>query len=563
MSLNKKLILEMDYKEAKNFFMKEKSYCPLQLPEYFTFEEVLKKADDRLKKRNSISKESFEKIDVSSIEIDDKDKKEYNTSNINCKVIYNKNGKYDWRPIEFVHPIVYVDLVNTITAEKNWEKLKKMFKYFSCNKSIKCISMPLEATVIHDNDTKETILNWWNEFEQRSIELALEYTYCIQTDITNCYGSIYTHSIAWAIEGKDNAKKNRNNKDLLGNQIDKKIRNLQYGQTNGIPQGGALFDFIAEVVLGYADNELSKKLKGCKNYQIIRYRDDYRIFTNDKEELNFIVKQLSDTLSELNMHFNSQKTKYTTDLIGSAIKPDKLYWNSRKIAIFSENKEANGKRKQSSNTLEKEENKNENKENIKDKDKSKKVVNLNYHMSLQKHLLEIYILSEKFPNSGSIKRAFSEFIDRLYEVDKLPSDYEQLISITANIIVSNPNSIPQGIAIISYIFKLMLKDNSFIDGTTNDVKTFIDKILHKLHAMPNCDYAEIWLQRISVTINKKYKNYNSPLCEKVINKKCKIWNSSWIKKGFDENSVIDTNKLNSVNLEIPKEAVNTFTDLYY
>ena len=135
MSLNKKLILEMDYKEAKNFFMKEKSYCPLQLPEYFTFEEVLKKADDRLKKRNSISKESFEKIDVSSIEIDDKDKKEYNTSNINCKVIYNKNGKYDWRPIEFVHPIVYVDLVNTITAEKNWEKLKK------CSNTLAVISL--------------------------------------------------------------------------------------------------------------------------------------------------------------------------------------------------------------------------------------------------------------------------------------------------------------------------------------------------------------------------------------------------------------------------------------
>ena len=27
------------------------------------------------------------------------------------------------------------------------------------------------------------------------------------TDITNCYSSIYTHSLSWAIEGKEKAKK--------------------------------------------------------------------------------------------------------------------------------------------------------------------------------------------------------------------------------------------------------------------------------------------------------------------------------------------------------------------
>lgn len=36
---------------------------------------------------------------------------------------------------------------------------------------------------------------------------------------------------------------------------------MQYGQTNGIPQGSVLFDFIAEIVLGYADLLLYEDLQ--------------------------------------------------------------------------------------------------------------------------------------------------------------------------------------------------------------------------------------------------------------------------------------------------------------
>lgn len=42
-------------------------------------------------------------------------------------------------------------------------------------------------------------------------------------DIKNCYSSFYTHSIAWALHNKDYAKENKNNDNLLGNIIDRKI----------------------------------------------------------------------------------------------------------------------------------------------------------------------------------------------------------------------------------------------------------------------------------------------------------------------------------------------------
>ncbi|WP_250218337.1 RNA-directed DNA polymerase, partial [Escherichia coli] len=67
------------------------------------------------------------------------------------------------------------------------------------------------------------------------------------TDITDCYGSIYPHSLAWAIGTREVAKEKKRDKNLLGNIIDSAIQNMQCGQTNGIPQGSVLMDFIAEI----------------------------------------------------------------------------------------------------------------------------------------------------------------------------------------------------------------------------------------------------------------------------------------------------------------------------
>ena len=69
------------------------------------------------------------------------------------------------------------------------------------------------------------------------------------------------------------------------------MQGMQYGQTNGIPQGSVLFDFIAEMVLGYADSQVSEVLASndITDYKILRYRDDYRIFCNRKDELEKIA----------------------------------------------------------------------------------------------------------------------------------------------------------------------------------------------------------------------------------------------------------------------------------
>lgn len=135
------------------------------------------------------------------------------------------------------------------------ENCKRGLKKFQKNKKIKCLSIPVQSES-RQSDKAQQILKWWELVEQESIFFSLEYDYVFDTDVADCYGSIYTHSIAWAVESKQVAKQDRSG-NRLGNFIDKSIQNAQYQQTNGIPQGSVLMDFIAEIVLGYIDRMLS------------------------------------------------------------------------------------------------------------------------------------------------------------------------------------------------------------------------------------------------------------------------------------------------------------------
>ena len=229
--------------------------------------------------------------------------------------------------------------------------------------------------------------------------MALEFKYIFITDITNCYGSIYTHSIAWAITGLDYAKTHRSENNL-GNQIDKYIRYMQYGQTNGIPQGSSLFDFIAEIILGYADLLLTEKLKSLNitDYKILRYRDDYRIFSNNKDIVEIIALELQNVLSVLNLHINESKTKLSEDVILQAIKKDKLEYIYN-IPIYQH-------RKSVFNTL-------------------------------QQELLYILVFSRKYPNSGTLCKLLNLFIGRVIKRKIISEDLTVLSSILVEITINN------------------------------------------------------------------------------------------------------------------------------
>ncbi|MBG8732000.1 RNA-directed DNA polymerase [Neisseria meningitidis] len=72
--------------------------------------------------------------------------------------------------------------------------------------------------------------------------------FVVNADISNCFGSIYTHALSWALVGKDIAKKERNG--YWHNDIDKYTMNINNGETHGILIGCHASNLLSEINIG-------------------------------------------------------------------------------------------------------------------------------------------------------------------------------------------------------------------------------------------------------------------------------------------------------------------------
>lgn len=291
---------------------------------------------------------------------------------------------------------------------------------------------------------------------------------------------------------------------------------MTYNQTNGIPQGSVLMDFIAEIVLGYADLLLSKKLNDTKieNYKIIRYRDDYRIFVNNSQTGSQIVKFLTEVMIELGFKLNATKTQKTEDIIEGSLKKDKLYRISHleDLNKFCPNKG-----------------------------------------NLQKQIIRIYDFSKKFPNSGSLQALLSEYNKNL-KFKKDDKNIVPVISIAFTIACSNPRVYPTIAAIIG-------KSLSYISDFDKRFD-IVQKIKTKLEEKPNTEYMEIWLQRI-IYNDDFFQNYNSSICNLVMDKTLPpVWNIDWVSNGLknivNTTPIINYQELSNLDAEIRDDEIDIF-----
>lgn len=474
----KRSILDLSAKAARTFFLKPESYCRVDLPPYFDFGPILRNVDKFL------SANAFNNLKL----------KPRSCEGVNYTIYSNKDGRYAWRPFQLIHPVLYVHLVNVLTDAEAWKTVKSRFKDFAKDPNILCLSIPQES-LTKRKDQGVQILHWWQGIEQATVNLALDFNHILHADITDCYGSIYTHSIAWALHGKRTAKANKSDKKLIGNLIDGCIQDMQYGQTNGVPQGSVLIDLIAEMVLGYADLKLSKRLADAKikDFKILRYRDDYRILANDTQIGEQILKFLTEALLDLGLKLNASKTTGVQPVIASAIKNDKKAWMLGKQS---------------------------------DPD-------------LQKHLLVIHSHGTYFPNAGSLLVALDEFYKRLVRLRRVKNPL-QLISIAIDIGYNSPRCFPACAAIVSKLLSML---------PTNEEKIHsVARIRRRLAQLPNSGYLEVWLQRISYHVDPKLE-YTERLCSLVEGKAVDLWNNSWITDPGLKAAVNSKNILNKTRLE--------------
>jgi Reverse transcriptase (RNA-dependent DNA polymerase) len=128
--------------------------------------------------------------------------------------------------------------------------------------------------------------------------------FLVKADISACFPSIYTHSIPWAIHGREVAKKKQGLLDLSGNLIDKCTRNTRDKQTNGLLIGPHASNVISEIILTSVDCTLQGK--GYKRLK--RYIDDYEFYATSYDEAQRFLKDLGLGLREYELTINERKT---------------------------------------------------------------------------------------------------------------------------------------------------------------------------------------------------------------------------------------------------------------
>ena len=521
-----KNILSLNHTEAMDFFLKSEQYHGFELPEYFVFDDLLQNV------KNAVGKTPYEEClqEGMSPEL---------LSDVNLDILLNKDGRYAVRPIILANPFLYYFLVREICNEQSWTVIKLLFEKFNVPHITSC-ALPVILKEKEPFHKSTTILNWWSTMEQRSIELSLEYRYMFVTDITNCYGSVNPQAFDWAFSFKDTEYEQKA-KNPIAKNIQKFLRAFQQGRNIGIPQGSAIFDFIGEIILGYSDlllHEAIRKEGITTSYEIIRYRDDYRIFCNDKDVLEKISYILQHILESFNFRMNSKKTKISESIVTDSIKADKLAYIYN-TPIFN-----------------------------------KKGVDFD---SFEKHLLYILMFARQYPDSGSIKTMLSDIDKRIEEwlkpqtrevstinledtnnaIEKRSETYQRKLiggsvramsAVCVQIALENVGCSHYALRVLSRMVDSLEEEQ--------EKRDIIDKVYTKFCNQPNSDYNQLWLQNITYQNDKKkgVSPYNIRLCKVVMGENVELWNNSWLKKDLTKNykqtSVVCNEVLKKVTLII-------------
>jgi hypothetical protein len=470
-----KRLVDLSNEEAREHFLKGSSYFNSDIPSYISFEPILTAVAGVMDGGNYAAFRS---------------KEPHESSDVNYSLISNKDGRFAWRPLELIHPAIYVSLVNVICDPGNWTQIQQRWAEFEGG-AVECCSAPV-MSLDNQKDAAAQVKVWWQRVEQRSLSYSLDFSHVLHTDVTDCYGSLYTHSISWAIHGLDQAKQHKQKKSLLGNRIDEHIRAGRYGQTNGISQGSVLMDFVAELVLGYVDEQINSELGEPKDFRILRFRDDYRVFSNSDDRAEVILKVISDKLRSVGMRLGVSKTLLSRNVVEGSIKPDKLAGID-----LQDLGEANAQ-------------------------------------TMQKMLLRLHSFGQRFPNSGALKRLVSEFHAEIAHQKVTPDDREVQVAIAADIGFVSPSTFPVIAGILSQFISLASTEEKF---------RLWMKVRKKMDRVPYNGYLEIWLQRVTQpkAVGIRFES-EERICRIVNGETPELWKNEWIACA-DLRAALDVSKI--------------------
>lgn len=198
-----------------------------------------------------------------------------------------------FRPLGVPHPESH--MVQCLALKRHWEKIaehcanpespaSRIFVRRLRDKRV--FEMNYKARDRYKNDEADI----WNRMGAH---------FLVKTDISNCFPSIYTHSIPWALHGREQSKRDRGLK-LPGNLLDKTTQGTRDGQTNGVIIGPHSSNVISEIILTKIDHEMNGK--GYK--QFARFIDDYVFPAKTYKQAEDFLREIGMQLREYELVLN-------------------------------------------------------------------------------------------------------------------------------------------------------------------------------------------------------------------------------------------------------------------
>lgn len=154
------------------------------------------------------------------------------------------------------------------------------------------------------------------KFFESGDNLRLEQKFChmMVLDISSCFYHIYTHTIAWAVKGKEVAKDSIK-ADTFEKNFDQLMQHINYNETNGIVVGPEISRIFVEIILQAVDLAILRQLKEKgytlgRDYEIRRYVDDSYVYANSRKVLDDICIVYQDQLAFYKLDINEKKREY-------------------------------------------------------------------------------------------------------------------------------------------------------------------------------------------------------------------------------------------------------------
>lgn len=238
----------------------------------------------------------------------------YNSSKATVYSI--SKGKLSRRFLQIPNPKHFSILSDKIVSR--WADYETIFKLSEYSQSY-----PIPETTSEKRSVStfsKSVAEFRNSLLKTSIDKLIE----VRVDISKFYPTIYTHSVAWALLGKDKAKQYFKQKDNIealiaigdadaerykyAESVDMAIRACQRRQSIGIPIGPDTSHIIAEIVACRIDGILKTRF-GSIGLKACRYYDDYYLYVSSKDEADKVLKGLQLILSEFQLEINEAKVK--------------------------------------------------------------------------------------------------------------------------------------------------------------------------------------------------------------------------------------------------------------